>query len=221
LIDRALVVFARAPVRGHVKTRLASFVGDAAALALYEAFLEDTLATAATVAREAGAVLELAIAGDLGHSRLVALASAYGARVHAQPAGDLGVRLGAFVDRHVADARAVCIVGSDSPQLTPAQLMRAFDALTTHDVALGPSRDGGYWVLGARRSIPELLIDMPWSTADVLAMTVARLGGRSHALLETSFDVDDADDLAVLRKWLVNAPESVAPATRRLLARAL
>jgi uncharacterized protein len=219
LSERALVVFARAPVRGAVKTRLAAVIGDDAALACYEAFLADSIATAADAARRTNATLELAIAGDLAHPIVTGLAAAYGATMLAQANGDLGARMGAVVDRHVEAKRAVCIVGSDSPQLAPAQLTRAFDALTAHEVAIGPSCDGGYWLLGARRKIPELLADMRWSTADVLPVTLDRLAGRSAALLEMSFDVDDADDLAFLRRWLAVAPSSVAPATRRMLAK--
>ena len=214
-MDRELVVFARAPAPGQVKTRLAATVGDGAARAFYEAFVDDTLAAAAEAARRSGAGLVLAVAGDLAHPRVAAWARTSGAALVAQPPGDLGARLGAFF----ADGRHVCVIGSDAPQLGAAQLARGFDALVGHEVAIGPSRDGGYWLLGARRPIPELLAGMPWSTPELLSRTLEALAGRSAALLEMAFDVDDADDLALLQRWLAVAPPEIAPATRAALAR--
>lgn len=215
---RVLGVFARAPIAGKVKTRLAAVVGEATALALYEAFLADTVAAAADAARLSGATLELCVAGPIDHPALVALADASSAILTAQVDGDLGARMGAFLHRHVAADRAACIIGSDSPHLRGAQIACAFDALVAHEVVIAPSRDGGYWLIGTRRAVPELLGDMPWSTSALLAATLERLRGRSAALLEMSFDVDEVDDLALLRSYLGVLPEPCAPATRRALA---
>ncbi len=151
---RALVVFARAPTLGQVKTRLAAVVGDEAALALYTAFLDDTLAAAGVVARDFGALFELAVAGDAAHPALVALAVVHEAVLRAQADGDLGARMGAFIDRHVVEEIAPCASSAlDSPcSFRPRRsAFRGFDALATHEVALGPSStDGGYWLASAR-----------------------------------------------------------------------
>jgi rSAM/selenodomain-associated transferase 1 len=217
---RVLSVFLRAPIAGQVKSRLAGALGAERARTLYEAFLTDTLAAAANAAQRSGAALELAAAGPIDHPFVRAVAVEHGAAIVAQPEGDLGVRIGDAIDRHVARGTAVCLIGSDSPQLTGAQIARGFDGLVGHEVAIGPSRDGGYWLIGARAPIPELLVEMPWSTPSLLPMTLERLaaGGRSVALLEMAFDVDEAADLEFLRRWLAVVPPGIAGATRRVLA---
>ena len=88
----------------------------------------------------------------------------------------------------------------------------------THDVVVGPSDDDGYYLIGARVAVPELFTDVHWSTADVLATTLARLEGRrSYSVLPKWHDVDSEDDLARLQEALAALPPSVAPATRRVL----
>jgi len=214
---RVIGVFARAPMLGRVKTRIAATLGEVATLALYEAFLDDTLAAAADAARRSSAALEVCVAGAPDHPAIVRMASAHGATITQQADGDLGAKMGAFLHRHIADEGVACVIGSDSPHLSGAQIARAFDALVGHEVVIGPSRDGGYWLLGARRPVPELLRDMAWSTNAVLSTTLSRLRARSVALLEMSFDVDDAEDIALLRSYFEVLPEESAPATRRAL----
>jgi rSAM/selenodomain-associated transferase 1 len=212
-VQSALVVFVRAPIAGQVKTRLAATLGADDACALYRAFVEDTLAMARQLD---GVELELAVAGPLDHPDVVAWSR--GAALVAQPSGDLGARMAASIDRHVAQGRAVCVIGSDAPQLGAERVARAFDVLRAHEVVVGPSTDGGYWLIGARRRVPELLVEMRWSTPVVLETTLARLVGRSHAVIDEAFDVDEPDDLERLRRHLAATPPSVAPATRRALA---
>jgi len=213
-----LVVFARAPERGMVKSRLAATVGQDAALTLYEGFLEDSLAVAADAARRVSAQLVLAVAGPIDHPSLLRLSSKFDAIRAPQPDGDLGARMGSFIEAHRASG-PVCIVGSDAPTLRSAQIERAFVALRTHELAIGPGIDGGYWLLGARRAITELLVDMPWSTDRLLGLTLDKLAGRRVALLDFFYDVDDGEDLALLRRHLAILPVEHAPATRRALAR--
>jgi rSAM/selenodomain-associated transferase 1 len=212
---RVLGVFGRAPVAGQVKSRLASALGGERACALYRAFLDDTLRAAAAAARLGGAELVLAIAGAIDHPDVVALAARHGAQVIAQSDGELGTKLSAFFNTF---AGPTVVIGSDSPQLTGAEIARGFDALRSHEAVIGPARDGGYWLIGARRPIPELLLSVPWSTDRVLEVTLDRLAGRSAALLAMSFDVDDLDDLALLRRWLAVVDAEIAPATRAALA---
>ena len=202
-----LVVFARVPERGRTKTRLAVTIGDDAALRLYEAFLDDTLAVAAAAAAMSGAELVVAVAGD-GWTRGPFIS---------QPSGDLGARMCALVDAYVGRG-AVCIVGSDAPTLAPAQIARGFSLLAEHEVVVGPGVYGGYWLIGARRSISELTGSMPWSTPAVLTETLTRLRGRSVGVADFWYDVDEAADLALLRAHLGVLPVEVAPATRRALA---
>jgi uncharacterized protein len=112
--------------------------------------------------------------------------------------GDLGDRMRrAFDDAFADGARRVVIIGSDLPDMNAALLRRAFDLLHSHPVVLGPSTDGGYYLLGMRQPRPELFDDMPWSTERVLDCTLHRLRGSgvTPALLQPLRDVDHASDL--------------------------
>lgn len=208
-----LVIFARAPVLGEVKTRLGRSIGEPAALALYEAFLDDTCA----LTQGLGARRVLAVAGDTSEPHLLRLAKSQRLGLEEQGEGDLGARLARAVARHVG-AGPVVIIGSDAPTLPRAHLHQALDALMEHDVVIGPARDGGFYLVGARSDVPALFSDVRWSTPAVLATVLERLAGRSHALLPPWYDVDTEEDLARLRADLAASPATVAPATRRALA---
>jgi rSAM/selenodomain-associated transferase 1 len=208
-----LIIFARAPALGEVKLRLARAVGEAAALQLYEAFLEDTCA----LTQGLGARRVLAVAGDLELPSLVHLAKSQRLQLVSQGDGDLGAKLSRSLSAHVADGPAI-IIGSDAPTLPRAHLHQALDALMEHDVVVGPSRDGGYHLIGARLPVPELFGDVRWSTPEVMPTTLARLAGRSHVVLPEWCDVDTPEDLEQLRADLTTLPLSVAPATRRAFA---
>lgn len=208
-----IVIFARAPLIGEVKTRLGRAIGEAAALALYEAFLDDTC----TLTQGLGARRVLAVAGDLDEPHLQRLGKSQRLELEAQGDGDLGARMARAIARHVGGGPVV-IIGSDAPTLPRAHLHQALDALMDHDVVIGPSDDGGYYLVGARREVPELFSDVRWSTPEVLPTTLARLAGRSHALLPSWYDVDAVEDLERLRNDLETLPATVAPATRRALA---
>ena len=210
-----IIIFARAPVLGEVKTRLGKAIGAERALALYEAFLDDTCA----LTQGLGARRVMAVAGDVDHPRLQHLAKSQRLVVESQGDGDLGARMARAVATHVARGPVV-IVGSDAPTLPRAHLHQALDALMAHDVVIGPSDDGGYYLVGARVDVPELFAGVRWSTPEVLATTLERLGARAYALLPAWHDVDSAEDLERLERELATLPPSVAPATRRVLGSA-
>ncbi|MBG8553697.1 TIGR04282 family arsenosugar biosynthesis glycosyltransferase [Hymenobacter guriensis] len=188
-----LLVFARYPELGKVKTRLAADIGPAAALAVYQELLIHTQAVAAPlpVAKTVWLVAPGPTA-DLSESW-----TDY--ELQLQPPGDLGARMhAAFAHAFAQGAGRVLIIGTDCPGLTTAHLQTALEALRTHDVVLGPAADGGYYLLGLTRLYPELFADKPWSTATVRAETLrdaAGLGLRVHLLPELH-DVDTAADLA-------------------------
>jgi rSAM/selenodomain-associated transferase 1 len=211
-----LIIFARAPVLGAVKTRLAQSVGEAAALALYEAFLDDTC----MLTQGLGARRVLAVDGTLEHPALARLAKSQRLGLIAQGEGDLGAKMARAIAGHIA-AGPVVLIGSDAPTLPRPYLHQALDALVEHDVVIGPSDDGGYYLVGARRDLPELFADMPWSTAAVLPTTLGRLAGHDHVVLPAWYDVDSAADLERLQAELATLPVTVAPATRRALAHVL
>jgi uncharacterized protein len=200
------VVFAREPLLGRVKTRLAKKVGDETALALHRAFVDDTVALARGVAERT----VLAVAGDpesFAHLDVERIA---------QADGDLGARMDHAITSQLAHG-PVCIIGSDSPALPRSDLERAFAELKRHDVVIGPSSDGGYWLIGARVPVPELFAQMAWGTAGVFAETAGRLRERNAARLPIHYDVDEPQDLERLITDLQSLPDTVAPATRTCL----
>ncbi|HEU0079716.1 MAG TPA: TIGR04282 family arsenosugar biosynthesis glycosyltransferase [Longimicrobiaceae bacterium] len=208
----AVLVFVRAPQAGRVKTRLAAAIGEAAALRVYVRLAEHAVAQA----RESGAALRVHFTpADAGEAVRAWLGA--GAAYLPQAEGDLGERMrSAFEAAFAAGFRRVVVVGSDLPELTAALLRRALDLLDGHDAVLGPARDGGYWLLGLRRPVPEAFAGIAWSTAGVLDRTVARLRaeGIEPALLEPLGDVAEAADLPPgWREWAAAADEAPADAS--------
>jgi rSAM/selenodomain-associated transferase 1 len=208
-----LVIFARAPILGGVKTRLSRALGEATALALYEAFLDDTC----LLTQGLGARRVLAVHGDLEHPALTRMCKSHRLAIEPQAEGDLGAKLAAAVAKHLPHGPVV-IIGSDAPTLPRAHLHQALDALMDHDVVVGPAGDGGYYLVGARVPVPEIFAGIAWSTPAVWPTTEERRAGRSYAVLPPWYDIDEPADLRRLIAELATLPPSVAPATRRALA---
>lgn len=211
----SLVLFAKAPLAGRVKSRLAAERGPRDALILYSAFLRDTVAACARwrdqqVAVDPNRRLVLYVDPDENDPIFAEAARASGARMLQQPAGDLGERLRfAFEAEFARGARAVCAVGSDSPTLPAHELDHAFRALAWERVVIGPTFDGGYWLIGAQRPAPDVFSDIPWSTPSVVNRTLAKLRGQGVTpyLLPFWYDVDVASDLETLVWHLRNLRE--------------
>jgi len=197
--DALAVVFARAPEPGQVKTRLARDVGDARACALY---------------RWLGARVVASLTGDGSRPYDVAVrvtpsgacdavrAWVPGADAYApQGEGDLGERLArATSDGFEAGYRAVVLVGTDCLAVTDGRVREALRALEGLDAALGPARDGGYYLLALARSLP-VFEGVPWSTGRVAEVTrgLVRDAGARLAELAVETDIDTVDDLDALR----------------------
>lgn len=182
---RRLAIFARAPVLGRVKTRLAADVGEAAALAAYRELLTLTLARLGSRNDEFRA--ELWVEGDSAEVR------EWERRVpvRRQPQGDLGERMAAAF----ADGVGV-LVGCDIPHISAAYVHAALAALDESDLVLGPTEDGGYCLIAMNEPQPQVFADIPWSTGAVLTATLEAARGLNVALLDTLWDVDVATDLA-------------------------
>lgn len=184
-----LVVFVKAPRLGQVKTRLAADIGIVAAWAFYRRTMTDTVRRLASDRRWR---CWLAVTPDSAGLRFA------NAAVIPQGPGDLGRRM-ARVFATLPPGPAV-IVGTDAPDVTPAHIARAFRALGAHTAVFGPAADGGYWLVGLKRSprIPDLFRNVRWSSRSALADTRANLSEKP-ALLETLIDVDDGRSLAAWR----------------------
>ena len=195
-----LLVFAREPVLGRVKTRLAADIGPEAALAVYRELLGIT--AAAVGAAQVPATVWLAEA-PAAAATTQPRPEWPGLPWRVQPAAEsLGERMShAFAEAFAAGAARVVIIGTDCPGLTPELLQAAFEALETHAVVVGPADDGGYYLLGLRALQPELFANKSWSTANVLPDTLADAArlGLSVAQLPVLHDVDSGRDLATWR----------------------
>ncbi len=209
---KALIcVFAKPPVPGKVKTRLGAEIGDAYAAALARAFLKDTWALVSSL-KWARAILATTedTANAFGLSGEVNL--------WLQGDGDLGRRLEHIIQRGLAEADCVIAVGADSPGLPERLLVEAHERLAKTDAVLGPSDDGGFYLIALKRCPSGLFSDLPWSTSTTFAATRERLKerGMSVCVLDAWFDVDRTEDLERLRS-MIGRGELQANETARVL----
>lgn len=220
--DATLVLFARAPEPGRVKTRLAPLLTEEGAARLYRAFLED--AARAYLAPEIWSSV-LAAEPDPDHPLLAPLFPPPWRRI-AQDGEALGARLrAAFEGEFGRGAAAVLAVGSDHPALPGERLQKAFEKISQGaDAAVIPADDGGFCAiaLSSRASPARVFEAIPWSSASVLAVTLQRLAeaGLSVAILDSAYDVDRPEDIERLRRDLFGVSEESADYPRAT-ARAL
>lgn len=207
-MSTALIVFAKAPLPGLAKTRLAPALGEAGAAALAARLLDHALAQA--VAAGVGPV-ELCATPDEGHALLRAAAQQHGVALTAQGGGDLGERMQRAFERVLARHGAALLVGSDAPAIDAAMLRRAAAALVANDAVFVPAFDGGYALVGLRRADRRWFDGVAWSTPRVMAETRARLhaAGMRWAELPPVADIDTPADLAQLPPGFL--PEGPVP----------
>jgi rSAM/selenodomain-associated transferase 1 len=210
-----LAVFVRPPKSGTVKTRLAVRFGDAGAARLYQGFAEDTIALCSRV-RAAGRV-HLALWSAGPDDAVSDWAKRLGTSPRIQPEGDLGVRLAAAFDEGLRDYERVVIIGSDMPTLPIELIGAAFDSLERSPFMLGPAHDGGYYAIGATRRFRPSFEGVRWSTENALADTIKANARQQPAMLPPWYDIDEPEDLAVLRAHL-SIDSAAAPATSSCMA---
>jgi rSAM/selenodomain-associated transferase 1 len=217
-VTTVLGLFAKAPLPGQVKTRLAACTSPEWAAQVAAAFLSDMIERLAAVAdqrylvfapKEARAVFEERSDGRY--------------RVEPQAEGNLGRRMAGFIDNRLREgAERIVLLGADSPTVPTAFVDEAFEQLKLVNVVLGPALDGGYYLLGCARRLPPIFDGIAWGEQSVLAETVARLSDPSWrvALLPPWYDVDTLDDWQMLRGHLVAMRragiDAGAPRTERL-----
>ncbi len=194
-----LLVFARLPELGKVKTRLAESIGAGKALAVYEAMLRDLLRAIGDSAGD----LEIEIAGVPTESASgEALRAAFGERALSMQTGtNLGERLSmAFSERFFFHrTQKIIAIGIDDPRLTREIIDHAFWLLESCDWVIGPAHDGGYYLIGCRASVfkPRIFSEMPWGTEAVYRMTMQRIREWENTvgILPMHADIDVVDDL--------------------------
>ncbi len=191
--DRLLLIFAKAPVRGRVKMRLAGHLGTRGARRAYLELLTRTVSVASAAAV---APVELWCAPGR-HPGLARLGAAHGAALRVQPPGDLGHRMFRALAVTLRRARHVVITGGDCAALPADDFATAFERLEQGaDWVFAPAEDGGYALIGARRVSPRPFQGVPWGGDRVMAATRRRLRrlGQTWAELDTTWDVDRPAD---------------------------
>jgi rSAM/selenodomain-associated transferase 1 len=192
-----IILFAKAPVAGMVKTRLIPSLGAAAAAALAHRLLQHA-AQQALQAQPAVVELCASPARQAPEWNGVDLPSAL--KWSCQGEGDLGARMARAVQRALADDQSVLLMGSDCHDLTAERIRAAATLLGSHDAVMIPAVDGGYVLLGLKRHDPSLFTQVPWSTSSVAAITRQRMRalGWTWAELAPLQDIDEACDLQCL-----------------------
>jgi rSAM/selenodomain-associated transferase 1 len=185
-------------VVGKVKTRLASSIGNDAAVKIHIEMLKNTVEMACDSYL---AKVELHVSGNKNHSLFQALVRQYGITVHLQRGKDLGERM-FYALQHSLDNGGYCLlIGTDCPVMTTDYLASALDILEQRqDVVLGPSEDGGYVLIGARQVQISWFSDIPWGGHHVLELSRQKIiaSGTSYRELQPLWDIDRIQDL---RRW--------------------
>lgn len=202
--DKCLCIFARTPELGRVKKRLASALGDAGALAAHEELLGGVLDRTAGTGGYRVEVWLTSLATALPDWLLQSHFS-----LHEQPAGDLGQRMQAIIEKALKTHRRCVLVGSDCPDIDAAYVEAAFQAIADQDVVFGPAEDGGYGLVGLSRPVPEVFAETRWGDSGVLprALERAEKAGVKVHLLPTIYDVDELEDW---QRYRAATPESGA-----------
>lgn len=191
--NEALIIFAKNPELGKVKTRLAKSVGDEAALDIYNQLIAYTQEQTA----QAGVDLVVYYTEHLDE---------HDNWLHAikkvQTSGNLGNRMATAFQAELEKYERVCIIGTDCAELTTTIIRKAFSMLEDNDFVLGPANDGGYYLLGMKSFERSLFGGIDWSTNKVLNQTIETISelDRSYALLPELVDVDTIEDWEMVKE---------------------
>lgn len=189
--EHLLMVFVKNPEKGKVKTRLAKSVGDLEALLVYKKLLNYTVQIASGIP----------VSKQVWYSSFIDYKDSIDQGVfekRLQEGDDLGARMKkAFARAFDEGFDRVLIIGSDCPGLTEEVILKAFIVLDSYQVVIGPSEDGGYYLLGMNKFIPDLFADVNWSTETVYENTVETVKnlGLPYSTLPVLNDIDTAADL--------------------------
>jgi hypothetical protein len=216
----ALVVMAKAPREGEVKTRLIGALTAAEAAAIYTNFLRDTFVLVEAVREERETAQIVLCYTPEGSEEAFESIEREGSLMLAQRGGDLGERLtNCFADLFEFGFDSVVVIGADSPTLPEEILIEAFDSLVSeNDVVIGPAEDEGYYLVGMRKLHAKVFSGIPWGTDRTLAATKARVreAGLNLKLLPVWYDVDTPEGLETLKREL-SEDQSAARFTGRFL----
>jgi rSAM/selenodomain-associated transferase 1 len=216
---RALIVVGKAPLAGSAKTRLVPPLSADEAADLYRAFLLDTLELADSLSWERTSLVHPRGDGPA----LDALLARSRVELLEQRGVGLGDALGYAFAHHFANAfDAAVLIGSDNPTLAAGPVQAACERLQAGaDLTIGPTLDGGYYLIGMRQPHLGVFSDIDWSSPRVYGQTLARALdlGLDVQPVEEWYDVDEPDDLERLAREIAAAPDHVAQRTRQVMAR--
>jgi rSAM/selenodomain-associated transferase 1 len=219
-MKEALVLMAKAPIEGQVKTRLIGTLTAEDAKQLYVAFLSDTFALMEAVMEEREELSLALCYTPEGEEEAFEDVEREGCLMIPQRGGDLGERLtNCFADVFAHGFDSVIAIGGDSPTLPEEMIEEAFDSLETeNDVVVVPAEDDGYCLIGMRRLHKQIFENIPWSTGEVMAVTEARAKEAGIGLIvgPAWYDVDTPEELERLKQELAET-KGMAKFTRRVL----
>jgi uncharacterized protein len=207
-----LIIFTRYPEPGKTKTRLIPALGSIGAANLQQQMTEHTILQARELQETTGISVEVRFAG--GSLQLMQDWLGLDLFYQSQGEGDLGARMArSLFNAFQNNAEQVIIIGTDCPGLTTQVLATAFQQLQTVDLTLGPAMDGGYYLIGLCRPIPELFANIDWGTSQVLqqTMVIVERCQVSHGYLPVLADVDRPEDLWIWQQVIqekVTLPEN-------------
>lgn len=201
----ALVIMTKAPIPGEVKTRLCPPLTPDEAATLHGSFVLDEIERSRDAIKDQSLRVHryLGCAPSPDHAFFRVLEARQGVTLIPQIGDDLGARMNhAFDTVFQQGYQRAIMVGTDLPDLPPTSYDEALELLVDHDLVLGPASDGGYYLIGMKRSIPNIFSNMPWSTDQVAALTIERATalGLSYAFLPPLNDIDCLEDLLSLIK---------------------
>ena len=218
-----LVVFAKAPVRGGVKTRMQPFLSEDDCLRLHSLLLRLWMGRLRDW--DLGTVHKTVFLTPLGADRVerdLRLDAPADVAIETQQGEDLGQRLSHALNQKWNEGfRKLVFIGTDSPLLEIGDLQAAFQALDETEVVLGPATDGGYYLIGFSSFLPDLFSGISWGTSEVFRETVHRLEATSirWQRLRENFDLDTYEDLVNLRRVLKECPSALpGPNDQELVA---
>ncbi len=190
-----VIIFSKAPIPGEVKTRLCPPLTPDEAASLHGSMVLDLIER---TKRCQGVHRLLACSPSLDHPFFTTVGSRHGFQLLNQTGEDLGSRMHHAIQTSFSQGfQNVILIGTDIPSLQSSIVKAAQDQLVDHDVVLGPTYDGGYYLIGLQHPQAELFTDLPWSTNQVCSLTrsKARTLGLSVGELQTEQDLDTLDDL--------------------------
>jgi rSAM/selenodomain-associated transferase 1 len=213
----ALILLAKAPIPGEVKTRLCPPFTKASAAAFYSCLLEDTAEEMARVTR----VNRYLFYTPSGSARIFRRSPYEGFEHLPQSRGNLGKRMAAAFDTaFTRGATRAVLVGADCPALSATLVRAAFRELASCAGAVfGPSNDGGFYLIALSARAPSLFRGVDWGTGSVLSEVSrrCRAAGLPYALLPSAQDIDTVDDVTSLIRWARTHPSPSCPRTRKWL----